>query len=102
MAPVISPGKTWEGVAASTVAAVLISFLALYQPHFLTTGESLVLGAAIAVAAPVGDLVEAAVKRDVGVKDSGRLLAGHGGVLDRIDAPLFAVVAAYYVILALT
>jgi phosphatidate cytidylyltransferase len=102
LAPVISPGKTWEGLAASTVAAVLIPFFALYHQHFLTTGESLVLGAVIAVAAPVGDLFESAVKRDFGVKDSGRLLAGHGGVLDRIDAPLFAAVAAYYAILALT
>jgi phosphatidate cytidylyltransferase len=102
LAPVISPGKTWEGLAASTVAAVLIPFFALYHQHFLTTGESLVLGVVIAVAAPVGDLFESAVKRDFGVKDSGRLLAGHGGVLDRIDAPLFAGVAAYYVILALT
>jgi phosphatidate cytidylyltransferase len=102
MAPVISPGKTWEGLAASTVAAVLISFFALYHQHFLTTGESLVLGVVIAVAAPVGDLFESAIKRDFGVKDSGRLLAGHGGVLDRLDAPLFAAVAAYYAILALT
>ena len=102
LAPVISPGKTWEGLAASTVAAVLISFFALYHQHFLTTGESLVLGAVIAVAAPVGDLFESAVKRDFGVKDSGRLLAGHGGVLDRLDAPLFAAIAAYYAILALT
>jgi len=102
LAPVISPGKTWEGLAASTVAAVLISFFALYHQHFLTTGESLVLGVVIAVAAPVGDLFESAVKRDFGVKDSGRLLAGHGGVLDRLDAPLFAAVAAYYAILAFT
>lgn len=102
LAPVISPGKTWEGLVASTVAAVLIPFFAMYHQHFLTTGESLVLGAVIAVAAPVGDLFESAVKRDFGVKDSGRLLAGHGGVLDRLDAPLFAAIAAYYAILALT
>lgn len=102
MAPVLSPGKTWEGLAASTVAAVLIPFFALYNQHFLSTGDSLVLGAVIAVACPVGDLFESAVKRDFGVKDSGSLLAGHGGVLDRIDAPLFAAIAAYYAILALT
>jgi phosphatidate cytidylyltransferase len=102
LAPVMSPGKTWEGLVASTVAAVLVPFFALYHQHFLTIGESLVLGAVIAVTAPVGDLFESAVKRDLGVKDSGRLLAGHGGLLDRLDAPLFAVVAAYFTILALT
>jgi phosphatidate cytidylyltransferase len=102
LAPALSPGKTWEGLVASTVAAVLVSFFALYHQHFLTVGESLVLGVAIAVAAPMGDLFESGVKRDLGVKDSGRILAAHGGVLDRLDALLFAAVASYYVILALT
>ncbi len=102
MAPVISPGKTWEGLVASTVAAILVPFFALYHSDFLGIGESLVLGAAIAVAAPVGDLFESAVKRDLGVKDTGKLLLGHGGVLDRVDALLFASIAAFYTILALT
>jgi len=102
LAPVLSPGKTWEGLVASTITAILVSFFALYHQHFLTVGEALVLGAVIAVAAPIGDLFESAVKRDLGVKDSGRLLAGHGGVLDRLDSPLFAAIAAYYTILALT
>jgi phosphatidate cytidylyltransferase len=102
MAPVLSPGKTWEGLAASTITAILVAFFALYHQHFLTVGEALALGAAIAVAAPVGDLFESAVKRDLNVKDSGRLLAGHGGFLDRLDAHLFAAFAAYYTILALT
>ncbi len=102
LAPVLSPGKTWEGLVASTVTAVLVPFFALYHQHFLTIGESLVLGAVIAVSAPVGDLFESAVKRDLGVKDSGRLLAGHGGMLDRLDAPLFAAAAAYFTILAFT
>jgi phosphatidate cytidylyltransferase len=79
-----------------------VPFFALYHQHFLTIGESLALGGVIAVTAPVGDLFESAVKRDLGVKDSGRLLAGHGGVLDRLDAPLFAAVASYYLILAVT
>ena len=68
----------------------------------LENGVTLALGAAIAVAAPVGDLFESAVKRDLNVKDSGRLLAAHGGVLDRLDAHLFAAVVAYYTILAMT
>jgi phosphatidate cytidylyltransferase len=101
LAPVISPGKTWEGLIASTVVAILVPFFALYHQHFLTVGESIVLGAVIAVTAPLGDLFESAVKRDLGVKDSGGLLLGHGGVLDRVDALLFAAVASYYTILAL-
>jgi phosphatidate cytidylyltransferase len=102
MAPVLSPGKTWEGLVASTVTALLVPFFALYHQDFLTIGESLVLGAVIAVAAPVGDLFESAVKRDLGVKDTGRLLLGHGGVLDRVDALLFASIASFYTILAFT
>jgi phosphatidate cytidylyltransferase len=102
MAPVLSPGKTWEGLAAGTVAAILIPFFALYHSDFMDVGQSLALGAAIAVTAPLGDLFESAIKRDFNVKDSGGLLLGHGGVLDRIDALLFAAVASYYAILALT
>jgi phosphatidate cytidylyltransferase len=102
LAPVLSPGKTWEGLVASTVTAILVVFFALYHQHFLTVGESLALGAVIAVAAPLGDLFESGVKRDLGVKDSGRLLAGHGGVLDRLDAVLFATIASYFTILAFT
>jgi phosphatidate cytidylyltransferase len=101
MAPTISPGKTWEGLVAGTVIAVLVPFFALYNSDFMNVWQSLVLGAVIAVAAPLGDLFESAVKRDLNVKDSGRLLAGHGGVLDRLDSHLFAAVAAYYTILAL-
>ena len=95
MAPTISPGKSWEGFVGGTIAAIAVAFFALYEQDFLTTGEALVLGAAIAVAATLGDLFESAVKRDLGVKDSGRLLGGHGGVLDRIDSLLWAGPAAY-------
>ena len=102
LAPVLSPGKTWEGLIAGTVVAVLVPFFTLYHSDFLDVWRSLVLGAVIAVTAPIGDLFESAVKRDLNVKDSGRLLLGHGGMLDRIDAPLFAAVASYYTILALT
>jgi phosphatidate cytidylyltransferase len=100
LAPTVSPGKSWEGLIAGTVATVAVTFFAVYEASFLTISESLVLGVVIAVVAPLGDLFESALKRDADVKDSGRLLGGHGGVLDRIDALLFAWVAAYYVVVA--
>jgi phosphatidate cytidylyltransferase len=100
LAPTVSPGKTWEGLIAGIVATIGVTFLAFYEANFLSIPESLVLGVVIAIAAPLGDLFESALKRDAEVKDSGRLLAGHGGVLDRIDALLFAWVAAYYVVVA--
>ena len=102
LAPAISPGKSWEGFIGGTVAAVAVTFFALYEQDVVTTAESLVLGLAIALAATLGDLFESAVKRDLGVKDSGRLLAGHGGVLDRVDSLLWAGPAAYGALLALT
>jgi phosphatidate cytidylyltransferase len=102
MAPAISPGKSWEGFVGGTVAAMITTFLILYQDRdqFLAIPELLGLGAAIALASVFGDLFESAVKRDLGVKDSGRLLGGHGGVLDRLDALLWAGPTAYFVILA--
>ena len=102
MAPVISPGKSWEGFVGGTVAAVAVSFFALYDQDVVTNGESLLLGLVVGLAATLGDLFESAVKRDLGVKDSGRLLAGHGGVLDRVDSLLWAGPAAYVALLALT
>jgi phosphatidate cytidylyltransferase len=100
LAPTISPGKTWEGFVAGTIATIFIAFVALYKQDYVTIGESIVLGAVIAVAAPLGDLFESALKRDMQVKDSGRLLGGHGGMLDRLDAILFASVASFYVLRA--
>jgi phosphatidate cytidylyltransferase len=100
MAPETSPGKTWEGFVAGTLAALLVPFFALYEEGFLTVAETLALGAVIAIADPAGDLFESAVKRDAGVKDSGRLLLGHGGMLDRLDAFLFTGVAVYVLLLA--
>jgi phosphatidate cytidylyltransferase len=100
LAPTISPGKSVEGFLAGTLAAVAVAFFALYEQDYLETWESIVLGVAVALAAAAGDLFESAIKRDLGVKDSGSLLAGHGGVLDRLDAPLWAVPAAYVVLLA--
>ena len=101
LAPAISPGKTWEGLVAGTAATVFVAFVALYKQHYISIGESIALGFVIAAAAPLGDLFESALKRDMQVKDSGRLLGGHGGMLDRLDAPLFAAVASYYLLRAI-
>lgn len=102
LAPAISPGKSWEGFVAGLVAAMATSFVILYRDRdaFLTAPESLALGASVALAAAIGDLFESAVKRDLGVKDSGRVLAGHGGMLDRLDSLLWAGPVAYFVVLA--
>jgi phosphatidate cytidylyltransferase len=100
LAPAISPGKTWEGFVAGSAAAIFVTWIALYETGFVDGYRSIVLGAVIAVAAPLGDLFESALKRDAEVKDAGRLLGAHGGMLDRLDAHLFAAVAAYYVIAA--
>jgi len=102
LAPSLSPGKTWEGFVAGTAAAIAVAFFALYEQDFLSIPESIVLGAAIALAGAAGDLFESALKRDLQVKDSGQLLGGHGGMLDRIDSLLFASVAAFYVVIALS
>jgi phosphatidate cytidylyltransferase len=102
MTPVVSPGKTWEGFTAGAVAGVFTTFLALYEEQvFEDTWRALALGAVIVAAATLGDLFESLVKRDLGTKDTGRILLGHGGVLDRIDSLLFAAPAAYFTLLAL-
>lgn len=102
LAPRISPAKTVEGLLAGIVVgtAAVVAAAAIWQP-WLRPEEALLLGLAIAVAAPLGDLFESLLKRSAGVKDSGTLFGPHGGVLDRIDALLFAAPAAYYVALAL-
>jgi phosphatidate cytidylyltransferase len=113
MSPRISPNKTWEGAAASVLASVIIgalwmqhapetsSFLlraglierrdGMFALHPLPLLPVVLLSAAVNVAAQLGDLVESLIKRGAGVKDSGSILPGHGGMLDRIDAMLFAV-----------
>jgi phosphatidate cytidylyltransferase len=102
LAPAISPAKSWEGLVGGLVAAVAMAFVILYKDRdeFLSIPQALVLGAVIAFVSVLGDLFESAVKRDLSVKDSGRLLGGHGGMLDRLDSLLWAGPAAYYVILA--
>jgi len=97
LAPATSPGKTWEGLLGGAAATILVVFFALYDDRhtFLTIWQALVLGAVIAVVAPLGDLFASAVKRDAGVKDFSGLLAGHGGMLDRVDSLLFVIPLAY-------
>jgi phosphatidate cytidylyltransferase len=102
MAPATSPGKTWEGFVFGTAATVFVAFVAMYKQHFLSIPQSIVLGVILAIAGPLGDLFESLLKRDAGVKDSGTLLGGHGGMLDRLDAFFFAAPAAYFAILAFT
>lgn len=102
LAPSISPNKTVEGLAIGMVAAVAgVWFAGLYE-DWLSGTDALILGAAIAVAAPIGDLFESYLKRDAGRKDTGVVFGAHGGALDRLDAVFFSVVATYYVWSALS
>jgi phosphatidate cytidylyltransferase len=118
LAPRISPGKTWEGVIASFAGAVAVGSIVLthapqisawlYAAGLVTRRhaylaqnppslrEALILSAVINVAAQLGDLIESLIKRGAGLKDSGALLPGHGGILDRIDALLFAAPVLWY------
>jgi len=101
LAPAISPAKTVEGVVAGLVVATLaVLAFAPRAVEGLGAEGALVLGVAVALAAPAGDLFESLLKRDLGLKDSGTLFGAHGGVLDRIDALLFTAVAGYYATLA--
>jgi phosphatidate cytidylyltransferase len=118
MSPRISPRKTWEGALASMIASLAVGVLlykyalpistALLNAHLIERKDgmfalekaplwpTLALSAAINVAAQLGDLVESLIKRGAGVKDSGTILPGHGGMLDRIDALLFAAPVLWY------
>jgi phosphatidate cytidylyltransferase len=102
LAPTLSPGKTWEGLIVGSLVGILVAFFALYSDRhtYLSVWEALVLGLVVVVAAVSGDLFESMLKRDLQVKDTGRLLGGHGGMLDRLDALLFAAPAAYYLLVA--
>ncbi len=99
LAPRISPAKSWEGAAASLLASVVYG--ALYFPRLLPAvplAEALGLTAIANVAGQLGDLCESALKRGAGVKDSGTLLPGHGGWLDRVDSTLFALPVVYFIV----
>jgi CDP-diglyceride synthetase len=96
IAPAISPNKTVEGLLAGMVGSVVIGFILVGSIHPWGRFDALALGVVVAVLAPLGDLCESLLKRDLGVKDLGGLLPGHGGVLDRFDAMLFSLPAVYY------
>ncbi|MDQ6731802.1 MAG: phosphatidate cytidylyltransferase, partial [Actinomycetota bacterium] len=97
MAPAISPHKTVEGLACGMLIAILSVFVAGLYQDWLTQGDALLLGVAVAVLGPLGDLFESVLKRDAGAKDSGGVFGAHGGALDRLDAVIFTIVAGYYV-----
>jgi phosphatidate cytidylyltransferase len=96
LAPTISPKKSWEGLLAATFITFIVSIAVLPSIKPLTWGRSVGLAIVIAVFAPIGDLAESAMKRDLGVKDMGSILPGHGGIMDRIDSALFVIPAAFY------
>jgi phosphatidate cytidylyltransferase len=101
LAPMVSPSKTIEGLMIGIVGGVLGFWIAGLYQDWLSGPQALIFGLCIALLAPLGDLFESAIKRDLDVKDTGRLLGPHGGLLDRLDAVLFTVVAGYYLSLAI-
>jgi len=100
LAPSISPNKTWEGLIGGSVAAILMAVIVVHLIHPWTLMSSLVLGIVVAIVSPLGDLTESLVKRNLGLKDMGRLLPGHGGMMDRVDGLLFVLPATFYVVQA--
>jgi phosphatidate cytidylyltransferase len=96
IAPSISPNKTIEGlVGGFVIGTMAFWFAGLYQ-NWLSGTDALIIGAAVAATAPIGDLFESMLKRDLGTKDTGTLFGPHGGILDRLDAVLFTIVVGYY------
>ena len=102
LAPHISPGKTWEGTIAGVLGAIIVGLLfTIPSPLSLPLGygQAILLGLLISIFGQLGDLTESLLKRNMGVKDSGRLLPGHGGALDRIDSVVFAGIVVYYYVI---
>lgn len=98
LAPTISPNKTWEGTAGGVVTCLVVTVAVVGQIHPWGHAAALALAVLVCVVAPLGDLCESMVKRDLGIKDMGSLLPGHGGVLDRMDAMLFVMPATFYLV----
>jgi phosphatidate cytidylyltransferase len=101
LAPLISPNKTVEGLLGGIAGGTFAFWMFMFAwQDWIPGATALIIGLCVAVVAPLGDLFESMLKRDLGVKDTGRLFGAHGGALDRLDAVFFSVVAAYYVALA--
>ncbi len=100
LAPVVSKGKTWEGLAGSAIACALCGGLIMSLTFHRPWWQGVVFGLAIAVTATLGDLGESMIKRDLGLKDMGRLLPGHGGIMDRLDSLLPCAAVAYLLLSA--
>ena len=111
LAPHISPGKTWEGAIGGIIGAIILSLFftlpklftipnPLYLQDF-SYWQAILLGLLVSVFGQLGDLVESLFKRNMGVKESSKLIPGHGGFLDRIDSVVFAGIVVYYCVLAL-
>jgi phosphatidate cytidylyltransferase len=106
LAPRISPAKTWEGAIAGVLGAIIISLLFTLPTPMqlpLSYGQAILLGILVSIFGQLGDLVESLLKRNTGIKESGGLLPGHGGLLDRMDSVIFAgvVVYLYYIFVVL-
>jgi len=98
MSPHVSPNKSWEGLAAGTLAAFVAAFVlkVTVSRPWLDYPTAFTLAAIVVVAAPLGDLSESLIKRELEIKDMSELIPGHGGVLDRFDSMLFTAAASYY------
>jgi phosphatidate cytidylyltransferase len=96
IAPLISPNKTLEGLVAGFIGGTAAFWFAGLYQDWLPGWDALAMGALVALAAPVGDLFESMIKRDLEVKDTGRVFGPHGGALDRLDAVFFTIVVGYY------
>ncbi|HEY7832373.1 MAG TPA: phosphatidate cytidylyltransferase [Ktedonobacterales bacterium] len=95
LAPVISPQKSWEGVAGGMVLALVAAWV-FTRPIAVPWYHALIIGVLVSIAATIGDLAESLLKRDIGAKDSGTIIQGHGGILDRADSLLFAILVVYF------
>nr|WP_274388263.1 phosphatidate cytidylyltransferase [Salsipaludibacter albus] len=101
VAPSLSPNKSWEGLVGGILVAGVVAALVIPQISDLPVFDVAVVAVAVALAGFVGDLFESMVKRDLGIKDFGTLLPGHGGIMDRVDGILFALPVAYAVMVVL-